>query len=233
MRRIALAAALALLAPATRAESPRSGAFELRLSGYRPAIDSEFGGAAHPYGDIFGDGRGLMFRAGYFRSLYIGFGTLDLGVLAGYWEKYGSGLLQSGQQAAESTALKIIPTSLVLSYRLDWFAEKVGVPIAPYARVALERYWWWVNNGSGSTATFQGHKGSGATNGYSFTLGGALLLDFFDPTLAADMDRDTGINHTYVFFDVTKSYISNFHSAKSWNMSDDAWTLAGGILFVF
>ncbi len=131
MRRVLLAAALALAASPALAESPRFGAFELRLSGYRPNIDAEFGGRAHPYGDIFGDGRGLMAQAAFFRSLYIGYGTVDVGVGAGYWEKYGHGLLQSGATAAETTALKIIPLSAILSYRFDWMADNLGIPLAP------------------------------------------------------------------------------------------------------
>lgn len=238
MRLLLLAAALALAAPPALAESPRFGAFELRLSGYRPNIDAEFGGAAHPYGDVFGGGRGLMAQAALYRSLYIGLGTLDVGVGAGYWEKYGHGRLQSGQQAPETTALKIVPVSAILSFRLDWLADQLGVPLAPYARFALERYWWWVNNGSGNTAGYQTPggatvQGSGATNGYAFTLGVALQLDFFDRSMAAEMDRDTGVNHTYLFFDATRTYVSSFHSAKSWDLSDDRWTLAGGLLFVF
>ena len=238
MRRALLAAALAVAAPAARAESPRYGAFEFRLSGYRPNIDAEFGGQAHPYADVFGGGRGLMARGALFRSLYVGFGTIDVGVGAGYWEKYGHGLLQSGQQAADTTALKIVPVSAIVGYRFDWLADQLGVPLAPYARFSLERYWWWVNTGSGKTAVYQDAsggraEGAGATNGYSVTLGLALQLDFFDRSMAADMDRDTGINHTYLFFDATRSYVSDFHSRSSWDLSDDHWTLAGGLLFVF
>ena len=48
------------------------------------------------------------------------------------------------------------------------------------------------------------------------------------------MDRDTGINHTYIFVDVTKSYINDFGSASSWNLSDDRnIAISGGLLFVF
>jgi hypothetical protein len=238
VKRSLLAAALVLATPAARAESPRYGAFEFRLSGYRPNIDAEFGGQAHPYSDVLGGGRGLMARGALYRSLYVGIGTLDVGVGAGYWEKYGHGLLQNGQQAADTTALKIVPLSAIVSCRFDWLADQLGVPLAPYARFALERYWWWVNTGSGKTAVYQDAgggrmEGAGATNGYSFTLGLALQLDFFDRSMAADMDRDTGINHTYLFFDATRSYVSDFHSAKSWDLSDDRWTLAGGLLFVF
>ena len=37
-----------------------------------------------------------------------------------------------------------------------------------YARISFDRYWWWVTNGSGSTAQAGNTQGKGATNGYSF-----------------------------------------------------------------
>ncbi len=237
MRRALLAAALlgAAAPAAAQTPSPRYGSFELRFSGYRPNIDAEFGGAFHPYADAFGGSRGLMFRFLVSRSLFTKLGTLDAGIGAGYWERYGRGhLVTSPGTQAGSTALKLLPITVALTYRFDWLVERYGIPLAPYGRVAFERYQWWVNNGSGNTAVDEaGHSGSGSTSGYSFTLGGAFLLDFLDPSLAREMDRDTGINHTYVFVDFTKSYVSDFHSATSWDLSDDQWTIAGGLMFVF
>ncbi len=236
MRQALLAAALlAAAAPAAaQTPSPRYGSFELRFSGYHPNIDAEFGGRATPYADAFGGSRGLMFRFLVSRSLFTRFGTLDAGIGAGYWERYGRGHLTDGTTPAGSTAMKLLPLTVALTYRFVWLAERYGIPLAPYGRLAFERYQWWVDNGSGNTAVdAAGHSGSGSTSGYSFTLGAAFLLDFLDPSLAREMDRDTGINHTYVFVDLTKSYVSDFHSATSWDLSDDKWTIAGGLMFVF
>ena len=47
------------------------------------------------------------------------------------------------------------------------------------------------------------------------------------------MDRDTGINHTYLFVDFTKSYVNGFGSSSSWDLSDDRVTISGGLLFQF
>ncbi len=55
----------------------------------------------------------------------------------------------------------------------------------------------------------------------------------FDPTLARELDSDTGINHTYVFFEARKTRVDDFGSSSSWNLSDDRISLAGGLLFVF
>ena len=234
MKRVLAALAALALAASARAEadpdaqeSSRFGSVELRLSGYRPNIDAEFGGLATPYHDSFGGRRGWMGKIGVSKEWYHGFGTFETGVSAGYWEMYGHGHYADGSVAADSTALKVIPTSLMFTYRFDWLAERIGIPLAPYGRFSLERMNWWINRGSGDTTR------SGATNGYSLTGGMALLLDFFDPTLARDMDRDTGINHTYLFVDFTKSKIDDFGSSHSWDMSDTATTLAGGFLFIF
>ncbi len=226
--RLLAAVAVLCFATAARAESPRSGSFEIRLGGYHPNIDHEFGSKASPYLDSFGDKRGWMGRIGASKELYHGIGTVEAGLMAGYWEMYGHGHLLDGSVAADTTALKVIPLSLMLTYRFDWLAEEVGVPIAPYVRASLDRMQWWVTKGSGASAQ------SGATNGYSFTGGFALLLDFFDPGLAREMDRDTGINHTYLFVDFTKSYWNDFGSKTSWDMSDSqSAAVAAGLMFVF
>jgi hypothetical protein len=234
MRHALLAAALLAAAPTARAESPRYGSFQFQLSGYLPNVDSEFHGVAHPFADAFGASRSLMFGAQLAKSLYVGFGTLDLGVGVGYWSKTGHGLVQgTNTPSPDETALKFIPISLSLTYRFDWLADNYGIPLAPYARASLLRYQWWVTNGAGDTANAGGLSGSGATNGYSFTAGIAFLLDFLDPTMARDLDNDTGINHTYLFVDVTKTYVNNFNSNKSWDLSDAQPVWTGGILFVF
>lgn len=230
-----IAAATAPLAAAQESPyaSPRWGAFEVSLSGYRPRIDAEFGGAAAPYQTAFGGGRGLMFRADFAKSLMTEYGELDVGIGGGYWEKLGHGLLPDGSVSGDSTLMRVIPSRLSVTYRFDYLANRYPIPLAPYVRFSLERYWWWIYNGSGGVAQADGKSGKGATNGYSFSAGVAFLLDFIDRGLARDMDRNTGINHTYVFVDFTKSFIDDFGSASSWDMSDDKVTISGGLLFLF
>jgi hypothetical protein len=218
-----------------RADGPRFGSFELRLSGYRPNIDAEFGGSAGPFQTAFGSGRGLMFRAHVGRAIWHKIGTLEVGFGGGYFEKYGHGITSSTHTtSADTTAFKVIPLSLSLTYRFDWVADRVGFPLVPYGRASFERYQWWVNDGAGDTAKdLSGHSGSGATNGYSFTGGLAFLLDFLDPSLARQMENDTGIQHTYLFVDVTKSFVDDFHSKTSWDLSDAQLTVAAGLMLVF
>ena len=227
-RLAALAAALLLAGPAARAESPRIGSFELGAGPYRPNIDSDFT-APGPYRQIFGGGRSAMFRAGVSRALYTDVGQLELGFRTGFYSKSGHGVLASDHvtPSGDRTSFNVLPTSLTLTYRADFIPDRWGVPLAPYVRVALERYNWWVTKGGGSWTE------KGATNGWSATAGLALLLDFFDRDLARELDADTGINHTYLFFDFTKSKVDDFGSSKSWDLSADRISWAGGLLFVF
>ncbi|HEY7723909.1 MAG TPA: MXAN_2562 family outer membrane beta-barrel protein, partial [Anaeromyxobacteraceae bacterium] len=107
--------------------------------------------------------------------------------------------------------------------------------LVPYGRLALERWQWWVTNGGGGTASVGGGpEGSGATTGWAAAGGVAFLLDFLDPGMAREMDRDVGVNHTYLFAEVGRARVDDFGSKKSWQLSNDrklSWS--GGILFVF
>jgi len=238
-RSLLLLATLVAASPAL-AESPRYGAFEFSLGGYRPSIDA--GVSGKPYQTIFGSGSGLMFRADGAYSIFIDHGTLDVGLGAGYFRKSGKGLFSvtspagaAGTPSQDDTAFNIIPTRATITYRYDVLANQYRwFPLVPYARFSLDRYWWWVTNGSGNVANASGKSGSGATNGFSFSGGVALQLDSLDPTLGRDMDRDTGINHTYLFVDFEKSYIKDFGSSKSWDLSYSGGVMiSGGMLFVF
>jgi hypothetical protein len=241
---LALAAALPAAAqpaaaqPAAAQGSPRWGTFEVSLGGYRPNIDAEFGGSSTPYQAAFGGNHNPMLRVDFAKAIFTGQGELDVGIGVGYWEKYGHGFNPSelgGGPSSDPTAIKIVPTRLSLTYRFDQLAEQYRwLPLAPYVRFSLERYNWWVNNGSGDTAKAGSRSGYGSTNGYSISGGVAVLLDSIDPDLAREADRDTGINHTYLFVDFTKSSIKEFGSSSSWDLSPDRnVVISGGILFVF
>jgi hypothetical protein len=234
-RILLLASSLLAAAPAAGvAESGRYGSFELGAGTYHPNIDEQPSlTEPRPYGQVFGTARGWMFRAGVSRALFTSAGALEVGFRTGYFRDADKGLqILNGQltneKGGDPTTFNIIPTSLTLTYRFDVLAERLPIPLAPYGRVALERYNWWVTGSSGSMGKV------GATNGYSATGGIAFLLDFFDPGLAREMDADTGINHTYLFADVTRSWVDDFGSSKSWDLSTRAKLSYGfGMMFVF
>lgn len=229
MKSILLAALVAVLAPAAaRAESPRLGSVDLGFGQYRPAIDSEPGLTSRPFEGIFGRSKPWLFRVGVNYDLTHYFGSLEVGLQVGYLTRSGYGRTASGEVSSDSTSFRMIPTSATLTYRFDYLADRFNVPLAPYARVAFERYNWWVTGATGGTS------GYGATNGWSATAGLALLLDFFDPTLARELDLDTGINHTYVFAEARKTKVNDFGSSRSWDLSDDGkLSYAFGMMFVF
>jgi hypothetical protein len=178
---------------------------------------------------MFGGGRGWMFRLGVAKALTTRFGSLEAGVRTGYFQDTERALEPDGTRAPEGveTKFRIIPSSLSLTYRFDWHVERYRwIPLAPYVRATLERYNWWITD-------VDGEKESGATNGWSATAGVALLMDILDPGSARDFDRETGVNHTFLFFEVTKSTIDDFGSSSSWDLSDEDFSYGGGLLFVF
>jgi hypothetical protein len=228
VRKLALALVAVAVASAAQAESPRSGSFSLRGQTYAPDVDSEFGGAATPYGKIFGDRNRWMFKVEAARAVFDKLGTVELGGGVGYFTASGNGRDKvTGAPTADTTSFSFVPTSIFAQYRFDWLADRYNIPLAPYAKLAFERYNWWVTGTTGKQTK------TGATNGWSATGGLAILLDFFDPTLAREMDRDTGINHSYLFVDVSKATVDDFGSGKSWDLSGKGVSLGLGLMFVF
>ncbi|HET8540567.1 MAG TPA: MXAN_2562 family outer membrane beta-barrel protein [Anaeromyxobacter sp.] len=240
IRAIVAAALLAAAVPAAAQLSPaivtvgpsgRWGAVDVGMQRYRPNLDAEFTAsppADRPYQKYFGTSDGWMLHLGFSRALFTKVGSLEIGVRSGWFQDSGTGFKEGTlEPSSETTRFRMIPTSLALSYRFDWATERYKIPFAPYARLALERYNWWITDGSGSTSE------KGATNGWSWTAGVAFLLDFLDPTLAREFDRDSGVNHTYLTFDVSKSYVDDFGSSTSWDLSNEDLSFALGLLFVF
>jgi len=229
----ALALSLALAAPAARAQSElgssgKWGSLELGGGPFRPRIDKDLGGGNTPYRDVFGGKPAPMWRLHIAKAVWDGAGVLEVGFKTGFFSKAGHAVFTSdpSQKSADRSTFNIIPTSLTLTYRPDFLYEAYGWPLLPYGRVALERYNWWVTKNDKWTK-------KGATNGWSATLGLALVIDFLDPDAGRDLDREVGVNHTALYFDVTKSKVDDFGSKKSWDLSDDLLFWSGGLLLVF
>jgi hypothetical protein len=245
-RLLAVAAALALASPALAqfdekvGPSPRWGSVDVGVQWYRPNIDASVSHKPGPYEKTFGSGNGWMLVLGVAKSLYTKMGTLDVGLKTGYFSESAKGFVLDNavppgsppemlytQRAGGDTSFRIIPTSAVLTYRFDWLVEHKNIPVAPYARVALERYNWWITTGAGHTAE------KGATHGWTAAAGLAFLVDFLDPQLAREFDLESGVNHTYFFFEIVTGKIDDFGSSKSWDLGPEGLSLAGGLTFVF
>lgn len=236
------AMALALLATAApalaedRSSGERqagAGSFEFQMGQYRPMIDSEFlplpsGAVVHPWEASFGTSRRWMFKLHGGKALFSGFGTLELGAGVGYMQANGHGSFAAGGAVSqEPTSFKLLPLSLDLTYRLDFTWEKFGVPLVPYGRISLLRDQWWVTGSGGKSSM------SGATNGWGWGGGVGLVLDFVDPVLTRELDRDTGIKHTMLTFEVQKATVNDFGSKSSWDLSNDGLMMSFGFLFAF
>jgi hypothetical protein len=227
-------AALAAVLPArAEAESPKWGTFELRVANFRPSIDSEFGGGTAPYAEIFGTKRGWFPKVLVSYTLFDRFVQVDAGLGTGWFRAKGKGRYEepvgSGiyVPSGENTTFSIVPATLALTVRVDGVAERWPVPIDVYGRVALERYHWLVTDGSGGVTE------QGATNGWSVAAGAGFLLDFIDPVLAREMDSESGVNQTWLYFEVEKNRVDDFGAADSWDLSDGKLTLSGGLRMVF
>ncbi len=234
MSRTLVTAALALAcaaAPALAEERLAGlGSFEFQAGQYRPMIDSEFDAATVPVGPweaSFGTSRRWMFKLHGAKAILRGYGTLEVGGGIGYLSASGNGRFADGSPSQEKTSFRLLPLSLDLTYRADLVWERLGIPLVPFARVALLRDQWWVTGAGGKSSK------SGATNGWSWGGGLALVLDFIDPTLARELDQDSGIKHTMLVLEVAQTSVNDFGSKKSWDLSNDGPMLTFGFLFAF
>ena len=210
-------------------ESERSTYFEVRLGPFRPNIDSQFSGdkSVRPYQRIFNDETSTMVSVALERHLLKDVGTLSLGFGIGYWSVEGTGISDG---AEDKTELNAVPMQLQLSYRLDIWQEIV--PLVPMVRAGLDYVWWEMLDGEGNTSKFApGVSAEGGTWGYHLNFGVLLALDFFDPEMAADFDRDAGVNASYLLFEVQYSQVDDFGGKGSLRFGNT--TFFGGLALDF
>ncbi len=211
------AALLALLAGAAQAEvsgaSERRMFVEVKLGSYLPLVDRSFTGQVGPYQTVFQNAPMLMGELELDYEVFQKIGTLSFGLGAGYAEKYGrakavtnsSGvttMLTEAQQQAQSTGIKVVPIKALAIYRFDWLLQTFDVPLVPFVKAGLVVMPWFITNGP-SIEIAEGLRGEGVKLGFAGTLGLALCLDFLDKRLARDFDTSMGVNHTYLFGEVT------------------------------
>jgi len=229
---LALLALLALLgssddttASSATARSSR-WSVELSVSAYEPRIDAEFGGAATPFAEVFGGGRGALYRLDVARSVLRLGGPLEVGVGVGLSHRSGHGRLPSGDVSADTTGFDVYPLRVTLTYRLE-LLEELSVPLVPYARIGAEGWLWRVTDGAGSTAKSGGHAGDGATYGWSAAAGIALVLDGLDSSITSSGRR------TSLFVEVSRNGVNDFGSRNSWDLSSQGLLVGGGLQLSF
>jgi hypothetical protein len=213
--------------------TPKSFAFELRFGPYRPDIDSEFSDPqAHPYKDVYGGKRHLMSQFEIDWQFFQAFGSLSVAGVVGYYSQTAkANIAGTTTPSGDDTNLRLIPTSALLVYRFDVLALRYGIPLAPYGKLGLNYTFWRITDGNGDVSHYVGGRGSGGTLGWQGAIGMALMLDFIDPTAARGLDVETGVNHTYFFFEWNKVAANGLGQSKKLHVGDSRWVL--GLMFEF
>lgn len=208
------AALLALVAGAAQAEvagaSPRRMLAEFKLGSYLPLVDRSFTNQVGPYQTVFQNAPMLMGELELDYEVFQKLGTVSFGVAVGYAEKYGKaqavtdsrGVTAPLSTQTQSTGIKVVPIKALATYRFDWLLDKFDVPLVPFVKAGLVVMPWFITNGP-AIEIAEGLRGEGVKLGFAGTLGLALCLDFLDKRLARDFDTSLGVNHTYLFGEVT------------------------------
>jgi hypothetical protein len=215
--------------------SPQHFAVEVRLSPYKPDIDSDpaLNGKA-PYEKAFGTAP-RFFIGGEFdwQALRIPhLGSLGPGVSIGYTHASDPAKFTSnGQPSGETTSLWIIPMSAMAVLRVDALWHDVGIPLVPYAKLGIAYALWRASNTLG-TSSFQGVSGEGHSWGTHIALGLALNLNPFDAYAAQNFDDSMGVNGTYLFAEWTREdYNGLGFQSDPLRVGGNNWTF--GLAFEF
>ena len=209
-----------------RFESPQNFAFEARFGPYVPNVDDEFSNAT-PFEDIFGnDNRYLVGVEVDWQVLKIPlFGTFGPGFGWGFTTMSGDAPLADGTGfSAQDTTLTIMPMYVVGVLRVDVIAKETKIPLVPYAKLGLGAAPWWVGDGEQTARDDQDSVGRDISYGYQYALGGMLLLDFFDPGAALELDNTVGVNNSYFFMEWYVSRLDGFDGSKM-QVGTNTWML--------
>ena len=225
--------------------SPQYAAFEIKLGPYSPDIDSEFSGGETPFADLFGDGLSAMIQLEGDWQIWGGFGSIGIGISAGFFTKSartfqddgGNNAPSSGDvRSAGSTSITLVPLALLAVYRFDVLANRWAIPIVPYVKFGPTYTLWFIRDGNGdlsrsagSGSTGDGSSAQGATWGLQFNAGAALQLDFLEPRAAKTLDHETGVNHSYLFVELLLAQANGFGSSSALRVGDT--TLMAGLAF--
>lgn len=199
---------LARAQPVRTLESPQYFAFELKFGPYAPDIDSEFSAGETPFRDIFGSGTGLLSQLEVdFQLLHL-FGSLGVGLSVGYYSTSAETCATptggtdncATKLSGDETTVTLVPLAALAVYRFDVLADRLSIPLVPYAKFGLNYTLWWMRRSSGSISQDEaGNKARGGNFGWQLNVGLALRLDGADPGAAQTLDADFGVNHTYLF----------------------------------
>lgn len=207
-------------------ETPQNMAVELRFGPYRPSIDEEFEGTGQtPYKDHFGtDDRWLLgFELDWELLEIPDVGTFGPGVGMGYTKMTGKTFLDNGEEADETSTLRIIPMYVHAVLRVDTLAKNTPVPLVPYAKLGLGYALWSMDDGLGIPSAPDGTKADDTSWGLQWALGGMFLLDVLNRQEANALDGMHGVNHSYVFLEWFRSDLDGFGASNHMQVGTNTW----------
>lgn len=193
-------------------ESPQHVAVEIRFGRYKPRVDNEFDNGATPFEDVFGDDKryAVGFEVDWQALRVPHVGTFGPALNWSFTKFSGYGFRESdGSRSTAETTFKVMPMFLLGVFRVDVLARETPIPLVGYGKAGLGMGPWWTT-GSGQPSKVGGEAGKSISYGYEFAVGAMLLLDVFDPHAAIEMDANTGVNNSYVFFEWYFSDLDDF-----------------------
>ena len=238
-----------------RYDSPQRFALEVKFGPYLPDIDRNYSGAGlGPYAKVYGgtDDRGEATsqpKKGFYGAIAFEYqivklaGPLGIGFQWSMFRDKAQALLADPpakgavRSEADNTRFAVMPLALQAVYRFELLADRFRVPIVPYGKIGLNYSFWWSKNGSGDISTIKDDNGKvldkarGGAWGFQSNVGGMLRLDWLERGEARNLDRITGINHTYVFAEWQFSRVNNFGRKNSINLGDSTWLIGLAIEF--
>lgn len=218
-----------LFAPTGARAEEATDLWHVEIGGGRYNPEADTGIAAQPYKKTFTGKNRALFKARLERSLWQGFGDLALGLGTGFGRAVGVASRVDGTSTEEKTVFNWAPLELTATYRFDWLHRELGIPFGLFGRLGLVYEMWWVNDATGSVATFDGNKGLGGQLGFLVSGGLSFNLNFIDPRLAKDFARSWGVDNTWLFAEVARMQVDGFGSGM--NLSDLTWFVGVDIEF--
>jgi hypothetical protein len=219
--------------------SPQRWVLELRFGPYSPDVDSEFEGTKTPHRDFFGGKRRLMTQLEIDYQIFQGFGSVALGVQLGYFRENGLAFREppAGEMASarsgDNSRLSLYPFALLAVYRADQLWRRARIPVVPYAKIGLSYTLWSVYDGNDKVAESLEPKGRGrgGTRGWQAAAGASLVLNVLDPGASRELDSETGINNTHLFFELARFAASGLGEENRLRVGDTTWLM--GLAFDF
>jgi hypothetical protein len=136
------------------------------------------------------------------------------------------------ERSGDKSRLALYPLALLAVYRADQTWRMARIPLVPYVKVGLNYTLWTVDDGNDKVATSAPTgRGRGGTWGWQAAVGASLVLNFIDPGSARELDAETGINNTHLFFEMDKFEVSGLGQKNRLQVGDTTWLMGLGFEF--